>query len=92
MKLRPNRLKIDRQLVMPVVESESQRQLIASIVDIGHSLGIGIVAEGVESDEHARIVTELQCDTLQGYAFAKPLNPANFERFVANWQAKTKAA
>ncbi|MEO8527344.1 MAG: EAL domain-containing protein, partial [Caldimonas sp.] len=92
MKLRPHRLKIDRQLVMPVVESKTQRQLIASIVDIGHSFGIGVVAEGVESDEHARIVTELQCDTLQGYAFAKPLNPASFERFVANWQVKTKAA
>ena len=90
LKLRPRRLKIDRQLVMPVVESESQRQLIASIVDIGHSLGIGVVAEGVETDEHARIVTELQADTLQGYAFAKPLSPTSLERFVANWQDKAK--
>jgi diguanylate cyclase (GGDEF)-like protein len=93
LQLRPRRLKIDRQLVMPVVESESQRQLIASIVDIGHSLGIGVVAEGVETDEHARIVTELQADVLQGYAFAKPLSPASLERFLANWQdRKTEAA
>ena len=90
LKLRPRRLKIDRQLIMPVVESESQRQLIASIVDIGHSLGISVVAEGVETKEHARIVSELQADTLQGYAFAKPLNPSSLERFVANWQEKTK--
>ena len=75
---------------MPVVESESQRQLIASIVDIGHSMGIGVVAEGVETEAHARIVAELGADVLQGYAFAKPLSPASLERFVANWQEKHK--
>ena len=90
LKLRPRRLKIDRQLVMPVVESEGQRQLIASIVDIGHSMGIGVVAEGVETDEHAKIVTGLEADILQGYAFAKPLSPASLERFVASWQEKHK--
>jgi EAL domain-containing protein (putative c-di-GMP-specific phosphodiesterase class I) len=92
LKLQPRRLKIDRQLVMPVRESEAQRRLIASIVDIGHSLGIEVIAEGVETEEHARIVTDLACDMLQGYAFSKPLSPANIERFVANWQAKSKAA
>jgi diguanylate cyclase (GGDEF)-like protein len=92
LKLRPRRLKIDRQLIMPVVESESQRQLIASIVDIGHSLGIGVVAEGVETDEHVRVVTGLQADVLQGYAFAKPLSPMSLERFIANWQSKRSAA
>lgn len=92
LKLQPRRLKIDRQLLMPVRESEAQRRLIASIVDIGHSLGIGVIAEGVETDDHARIATELECDFLQGYAFSKPLSPGQFERFVANWQAKVQAA
>jgi EAL domain-containing protein (putative c-di-GMP-specific phosphodiesterase class I) len=88
LKLKPRRLKIDRQLIMPVTESERQRQLIASIVDIGHSLGISVVAEGVETEEHARIVTALECDTLQGYAFSRPLSPAKLEHFVADWQQK----
>jgi len=92
LKLRPRRLKIDRQLVKPVVESESQRQLIASIVDIGHSLGISVVAEGVETLEHGRIVAELGCDALQGYAFAKPLSPSQIERFVVERQDESEAA
>ncbi|HEX4298964.1 MAG TPA: EAL domain-containing protein [Devosia sp.] len=92
LQLRPRRLKIDRQLVMPVVEAETQRQLIGSIVDIGHSLGISVVAEGVETDEHMRIVTSLGCDTLQGYAFARPLSPADLERFIIKRQARTAAA
>jgi diguanylate cyclase (GGDEF)-like protein len=91
LKLKPRRLKIDRQLVMPVTETESQRQLVASIVDIGHSLGIGVVAEGVETEEHARIATELGCDALQGYAFSKPLSPADLERFLADWQRRDKS-
>ena len=90
LRLKPRRLKIDRQLMMPVVESEGQRQLIASIVDIGHSLGIGVVAEGVETEDHARIATELEADILQGYAFAKPLSPAALERFAAPWPARHK--
>jgi len=92
LKLQPRRLKIDRQLLLPVRESEAQRRLISSIVDIGHSLGIGVIAEGVETDDHARIATELECDFLQGYAFSKPLAPGQFERFVANWQSKVQAA
>ncbi|RYE08869.1 MAG: EAL domain-containing protein [Hyphomicrobiales bacterium] len=92
LQLQPRRLKIDRQLVNPVRESEAQRRLIASIVDIGHSLGIGVIAEGVETEEHARIVTELECDMLQGYAISKPLSPDKLERFVAGWQSQIAAA
>ena len=86
LKLQPQRLKIDRQLVKPILESEGQRRLIASIVDIGHSLGISVTAEGVETHEHARILAELECDSLQGYAFAKPLSPADLENFVIQRQ------
>ncbi|MEQ1770477.1 MAG: EAL domain-containing protein, partial [Devosia sp.] len=82
LKLNPRRLKIDRQLVMPVLGAPAQRQLIASIVDIGHSLGIEVIAEGVETEAHAQLLTELGCDALQGYAFAKPMSPAALEELV----------
>jgi diguanylate cyclase (GGDEF)-like protein len=71
--LRPKRLKVDRQLVDPVVEDAGQRRLVASIVDIGKSLGIEVLAEGVETLEHARVLARLGCDALQGYAFARPM-------------------
>lgn len=72
-KLSPSRLKIDRQLVAPIVDNPAQRRLISSIVDIGRSFGIGIVAEGVETMEHAAILRDLGCHTLQGYALARPM-------------------
>ncbi len=74
LKLSPRRLKIDRQLTFPILESKRQRKLIGSIVDIGKSLGIEIVAEGVETMQHAEILRDLGCHILQGYALAKPMS------------------
>ncbi len=76
LKLKPKRLKIDRQLVTPVLGAHNEQALLRSIIDIGRSLGIETVAEGVETLVHAEMLSTLGCDLLQGYAFAKPLAPA----------------
>jgi diguanylate cyclase (GGDEF)-like protein len=82
-KLRPRRLKIDRQLVIPVVNSRAQQRLVQSIVDIGKSLDIEIVAEGVETMRHARLLRDLGCNILQGYTFAKPMAGDQLEQFIS---------
>lgn len=89
-KLSPSRLKIDRQLVAPIVANPAQRKLISSIVDIGRSFGIGIVAEGVETMEHAAILRDLGCQTLQGYALARPMNPDGFIDFARSHALQRK--
>ncbi|WP_210257151.1 EAL domain-containing protein [Devosia sp. MC1541] len=81
-KLRPRRLKIDRQLVAPIVDSLSQRRLVDSIVDIGKSMDIDIVAEGVETMEHAAVLRDLGCDILQGYALGRPMSREMLESFL----------
>ncbi|RYH13222.1 MAG: EAL domain-containing protein, partial [Alphaproteobacteria bacterium] len=83
MKLKPRRLKIDRQLVAPIVSSLPQRRLLQSIVDIGRSLDIEVVGEGVETMEHAAILRDLGCSILQGYAFAAPMSAEAITGFVA---------
>ena len=75
-KIKPRRLKIDRQLVTPIVRSAAQRRLVRSIVEIGRSLDIEVAAEGVETMEHAALLRDLGCSILQGYAFAKPMAPS----------------
>ena len=82
LKLKPRRLKIDRQLIWPVIRSAGQRQLVGSIIEIGKSLGIEVLAEGVETMEHARVLKKLGCNALQGYAFARPMSAADFKHFV----------
>lgn len=86
--LGPKRLKIDRKLISPIEGSASQRRLVASIIEIGRSQDIEIVAEGVETDEHIEILRGLGCHVLQGYAFSKPLPAAEFITFVNNWQSR----
>nr|WP_244598090.1 EAL domain-containing protein [Roseitalea porphyridii] len=68
--LRPTRLKIDRGLVTPMVESSRERQLVAAIIGIGHSLGIETVAEGVETFEHAALLRDLAA-TRSGFALPR---------------------
>ena len=91
MKLKPRRLKIDRQLVCPIVTSSTQRRLVQSIVDIGRSLDIEVVGEGVETMEHATILRELGCNMLQGYAFAAPMSAEALIDFVRErgWMPET---
>ncbi|MEV8882303.1 EAL domain-containing protein [Mesorhizobium ciceri] len=82
LKLQPRRLKIDRQLITPVTQSIPQRQLVSSIIEIGKSLGIEVIAEGVETNDHARILKELGCDILQGYVFGRPMDAKAFTAFA----------
>jgi diguanylate cyclase (GGDEF)-like protein len=87
LKLKPKRLKIDRQLVMPILTSPQERALVRSIIDIARSLGVETVAEGVETMQHASLLRELGCDLLQGYAFARPLSFDDFtEAAHAGWR------
>lgn len=84
LKLTPRRLKIDRQLIQPILASPKERQLVASIIDIGRTCGIAIVAEGVETMEHAIMLRDMGCHTLQGYAFAKPMPASEMIAFARN--------
>jgi len=57
LEIRPAILKIDRHFILPIVEDASVRLLVSSIIGIGKSLGMFVVAEGVETEEHARIAS-----------------------------------
>ena len=81
-RLKPARLKIDRELVSPVVSSEVQRNLVQSIVQMAKSLQIEVIAEGVETMDHARMLQQLGCDGLQGYGLARPMPAADVPAFV----------
>ena len=79
LKLKPRRLKIDRQLVIPLLRSPGQSQLVGSIIDIGKSLGIEVLAEGVETMDHAGVLKTLGCHALQGHAFAYAMSPQRIQ-------------
>ena len=82
LELSPRRLKIDRRLVMPILGSSSQQQLVRSIIEIGRARNIEIVAEGVETMTHAAMLRDLGCHALQGYALARPMSAEAFLAFA----------
>ena len=82
--LKPTTLKIDRQLIEHVPDSQEQRILVKSIIQIARSLGIKVTAEGVETEEHARILGRLGCDVLQGYGLAWPAGVAQVTELLRN--------
>ena len=89
LRIGPDSLKIDRELVRGVARSPEQRRLVGSISDIGRSLSVKIVAEGVETRDQVRVLAKLGCDVLQGYGLAKPMGIEDTFAFLRaeSWRA-----
>jgi diguanylate cyclase (GGDEF)-like protein len=65
-------IKIDRSFVSDLPSSRSATTLITSIVELARTLGLDVVAEGVETEEQRRVLADLDCARAQGYLFARP--------------------
>jgi EAL domain-containing protein (putative c-di-GMP-specific phosphodiesterase class I) len=71
--LRVNELKIDREFISSMHDSLKDSAIVASVIELGHRLGLNVVAEGVESTEALDVLRSLGCDVAQGYLYSKPL-------------------
>ncbi|XOV80478.1 MAG: EAL domain-containing protein [Aestuariibacter sp.] len=76
-----NTLKIDRSFVWAIGDSSADNAIIDSILKLGHSLGLSICAEGVETQEQMSYLLERGCHELQGYYFAKPMSIQDIKAF-----------
>lgn len=65
-------LKIDRSLVCDVNDNDTSRRITSAIVAMGKALKMIVLAEGVETDEQSKLLTDLGCDLAQGYYYSKP--------------------
>jgi diguanylate cyclase (GGDEF)-like protein len=74
-------LKIDQSFIMDVAFDNQDVAIVRSIIDLGHNLGYRVVAEGVETGLAWDLLSELGCDTAQGYHISKPLSDKRF----SNW-------
>ncbi len=75
-------IKIDRSFVMCCCDNKKNRVIIKAIIAMGHSLGMEIVAEGVETAEQLHLLKKYGCDEYQGYYFSPPVPPVKFEQLV----------
>jgi len=74
-------LKIDRTFISKLVDSESNTRVVQAIIALGKAMDLGIVAEGVETDQQYAVVRKLGCDLVQGFFIAKPMPADRFRRW-----------
>ncbi len=78
-------LKIDRSFISAMRTSQKEHAIARSIIELGHSLGLNVVAEGIEDHETWTELKLLGCDTIQGFYIAKPLPADQIPTWLANW-------
>ena len=83
-KLPVDTLKIDRSFIIDMTAGPEGLALVSTIINLAHALKCKVVAEGVETEEQARLLRVVNCDEMQGYLFSKPVPSDIFEtRFLA---------
>lgn len=81
-KLPVKELKIDRSFVMHMVEDEDDATIVRSTIELGHNMGLEVVAEGVEDRAGMEFLKRLNCDQVQGYYISKPLPTPQFVEWL----------
>ncbi len=77
-------LKIDKYFIDDMLISNKTMLLVKSMVEIGHNLGHGIIAEGVETAEQFKILKDISCETAQGYLISKPISADKISELLSN--------
>jgi EAL domain-containing protein (putative c-di-GMP-specific phosphodiesterase class I) len=81
-------MKIDKSFVMDMTKNRDYAVIVNSIIDLAHNLGIKAVAEGVEDAATWDMLQQKGCDYAQGFYIGKPMPPAEFDLWLANWRVK----
>lgn len=77
-------LKLDKEFIMTLDQSEKNQKIVKATISMAHSLGMKVVAEGLENAASMAILQEMHCDAVQGYHIAKPMDPAQLQFWLEN--------
>ncbi|RJX39779.1 EAL domain-containing protein [Paenibacillus pinisoli] len=75
-------VKLDRTFIKDAEHDERKSAVVRAVIELAHSMGLRVVAEGIETEEERTFFAGLHCDELQGYYFSKPLRSEQFERYI----------
>ena len=84
-----NRLKIDRTFVDKLIHDKGDQSICLATVQLAASLGLSVIAEGIESQDQLDYLRDIGCAEAQGFYFSKPLPAVDFEAWLAEWRAAT---
>ncbi len=84
-------LKIDRAFVRDITADQSNDRVLAwAIISLAHSLGLKVIAEGVENKDQVNFLRKHRCDEVQGYYFSKPVPPEEFRKLLGAARVRGK--
>lgn len=78
-------LKIDRSLLISVENDKKTFAIIKTLINLAHTLGLDVVCEGVEMKNQLELLTNIECDKIQGYYISKPLKLNDFYKLILNF-------
>ena len=87
-----NILKIDRAFITGMEHSREGLAIVTSVISLAHSLGLKVVAEGVETESQINMLRSLQCDEIQGYAICRPLPETDFQAWCTSHAGRRKSS
>jgi diguanylate cyclase (GGDEF)-like protein len=87
-----NELKIDKSFVLNMEKDEGDTKIVRSTIDLGHNMGLRVVAEGIESEAVWRLLAELGCDQGQGYFMSRPIPADQMIPWLEKWRAPVSVA
>jgi len=88
--IKPDRIKIDRGLVAPIVSRPNQLLTLSSLSSIARLAGAEIVIEGLETGLHLAAIRNVDCDVLQGFGLHRPVPPSEFARLLSKQQGNAE--
>ena len=77
-----NELKIDREFIKNMINNKEDVAIVRSTIELGHNLGMKVVAEGIEREEEMQMLKEFGCDQGQGYLISRAITAADMEKWI----------
>jgi len=77
-------LKIDRAFISNMDSDSENREIVRAIIMLAHNLGLKVVAEGAETEEHINLLKQLDCEMAQGYFFSRPADDQAMLKLLAS--------
>lgn len=75
-------VKIDRSLIINIIKNEEDQRIVNAMIELGHSLGMKVVVEGIEDKETYAMIRKMNADYIQGYYVSKPLSVFEFQKLL----------
>lgn len=86
-KLPIHELKIDREFVKNMIDNHQDTAIVQSTIELGHNLGLKVVAEGIESEEELAMLKRFGCDQVQGFLISRAMAAGDFESWIEKYLA-----